>query len=62
MKKRKVYELFMVDEGPNHTEAWAKLELPASPYEIRDALERRKSGRSVPCTLKSKGICRGWSG
>ena len=49
MKKRKVYELFMADEGPNHTEAWAKLVLPASPYEIRDAMEKAqiRPGRPV---------------
>ena len=34
MKMEKAFELFIADEGENHTEAWAKLLLPASPYEL----------------------------
>ena len=52
MKKRKVYELFMADEGPNHTEAWAKLEMPARPYEIRDALEKAQITPERPVYLE----------
>ncbi|MBQ9346530.1 MAG: hypothetical protein IJT94_04200 [Oscillibacter sp.] len=52
MKKRKVYDLFMADEGQDHTEAWAKLELPASPYEIRDALEKAQISPGRPAYLE----------
>ena len=52
MKKRKVYELFMADEGQDHSEAWARLELPASPYEIRDALEKAQISLDRPVYLE----------
>ena len=48
----KVFELFMADEGENHTEAWAKLLLPASPYELRDALQRARIRLDNPVYLE----------
>ena len=48
----KAFELFMADEGENHTEAYAKLLLPASPCELKDALEKAEITPDRPVYLE----------
>ena len=48
----KAFELFIADEGENHTEAWAKLLLPASPYELLGAMERAQVKAERPVYLE----------
>ena len=52
MKMEKAFELFITDEGENHTEAWAKLLLPASPYELLDAIEKSQVKPERPVYLE----------
>ena len=52
MKMEKAFELFIADEGENHTEAWAKLLLPASPYELLDAIEKSQVKPERPVYLE----------
>ena len=48
----KAFELFMADEGGNHTDAWTKLLLPAGPHGIKDALQRARIRPGRPVYLE----------
>ena len=37
---KKIFEVYLAKEGPPNNEAYAKLNLPASPWELWDAMEK----------------------
>ncbi|MBQ9348775.1 MAG: hypothetical protein IJT94_15800 [Oscillibacter sp.] len=58
----KAFELFIADEGENHSEAWAKLLLPASPCELLDAVERAQVTAERPVYLEIQKYALGMEG
>ena len=52
---KKIFEVYLAKEGVPNNEAYAKLDLPASPWELWDAMEkvRLKDGEALHCTWRS---------
>ena len=67
---KKIFEVYLAKEDVPNNEAYAKLDLPASPWELWDAMEKvrltegeqlyRRSKATMPLSI-SRPIWTGWT-
>ena len=51
---KKMLRVYLAKNDTPYSAAYAKLELPASPWEVWDAMEKVRLQRTIFCTWRSK--------
>ena len=51
---KKILRVYLAKNDTPYSTAYAKLDLPASPWEVWDAMEKVRLQRTIFCTWRSK--------